>query len=83
MQVAKLLLIGLIALGSQACAAQGVQTIARCPAPVKPDLPLFDPELPFDHLSNVENLLKRDDYMRQYVRGLEDAVHCYEHQIRI
>ena len=79
MQVAKLLLIGLIALGSQACAAQG-QIVARCAAPVKPDLPLFDPEFPFDHLNNVEILLKRDDYMRQYVRGLEDAVRCYELQ---
>ena len=83
MRAAELLLIALIVLGSAGCGYKDRTTTAQCAVPVKPDLPPFDADLPFDHIANVENLLKRDDYMRQYSKGLENTVRCYEMQIGV
>lgn len=83
MKAAELLLIALIALGSAGCGHKDKAPVAMCAAPVKPELPLFVSELPFDHITNIEILLKRDDYMRQYAKGLEDTVHCYEEPIEV
>ena len=33
---------------------------------------------PLDSLANVRILMERDDCMRLYVRGLEDALECYK-----
>lgn len=57
-----------------------IQQTEECPAPVRPELPMLDGSLPFDHPKNVENLMERDDLLRAYIHGLESAVQCYERQ---
>lgn len=53
---------------------------ANCPAPPVPTLPALDAALPFDAPQNVRVLLERDDLCRQYIKGLQATVRCYESQ---
>lgn len=53
---------------------------ADCPAPPAPSLPVLDAALPFDAPQNVRVLLTRDDLCRQYIKGLQATVRCYEAQ---
>jgi len=55
---------------------------AECPAPDAPVLPMLDPALPFDAPDNVRALLERDDLCRQYIKGLQATVRCYESQTK-
>lgn len=55
---------------------------AECPAPDAPVLPALNPALPFDAPDNVEMLLERDDLCRQFNKGLQATVRCYESQAR-
>jgi len=51
----------------------------ECPPAVKPILP----QLNDDYLDTIENgkiLAQRDDYLRQYIKSLEDTISCYEQQ---
>ena len=62
------------------CAARqpAVPVILDCPAPPVPELPALISGEPLDSLANVRILMERDDCMRLYVRGLEDALECYK-----
>jgi len=87
MRHASVLLIVSIALGS-GCAARQIQVppapeivrMEECPCPERPDLPLINGGLPFDHPVNVEAVLERDDVYRAYIQGLEAAIDCYRAQ---
>lgn len=57
-----------------------VHVSAICPAPVRPDLPVIDPDAALDSPANVERLMERDDLLRQYIKGLESTVECYKAQ---
>ena len=52
------------------------------PAPARPELPRIDETLPLDDPANIEALMTRDDLLRQYIRGLEATVGCYQEQTR-
>lgn len=87
MKLAKLLLIALIAASSLGCAQKYTTPpidmgIVTCPAPGKPTLPLLDENIPLDNFENIKALLLRDDIVRQYTKGLEDTIACYEKQTR-
>ena len=62
------------------CAARqpAVPVMPDCPAPPVPELPALISGEPLDSLANVRILMERDDCMRLYVRGLEDALECYK-----
>ena len=62
------------------CAARqpAVPVIPDCPAPPIPELPALISGEPLDSLANIRILMERDDCMRLYVRGLEDALECYK-----
>lgn len=47
-----------------------------CPKPPEPVLPELDASLPLDSPINVRKLMERDDCMRLYIQGLEDALEC-------
>lgn len=49
-----------------------------CPAPPVPDLPALISGEPLDSMVNIRILMERDDCMRLYIRGLEDALECYK-----
>ena len=53
---------------------------AACPAPEVPVLPQLDAALPFDAPKNVGLLLTRDDLCRQYIKGLQATLRCYDAQ---
>lgn len=57
-----------------------IQQTEECPAPGRPELPMLNGSLPFDHPENAEILMERDDLLRVYIHGLESAVRCYERQ---
>ena len=87
MKLVKLLLIALIALFSFGCAqkqaAPPINPAAfECPGPFRPELALLDDTLPRDNFENIKILLLRDDVVRQYIKGLEDTIACYENQTR-
>ncbi len=87
MKLAKPLLIALIVASSFGC-TQSLATphidvgIVTCPGPAKPSLPLLDEGLPLDNFQNIKVLLLRDDFVREYTKGLEDTIACYEKQTR-
>ncbi len=70
------------------CAKPAAQQIVMapaaviCPAPARPELPRIDGALPLDGPANIEALMTRDDLLRQYIRGLEATVGCYQEQTR-
>lgn len=82
-----LLLIASIVICS-GCAKPAEQQIVMapaaviCPAPARPELPRIDGALPLDGPANIDALMTRDDMMRQYIRGLEATVDCYQEQTR-
>jgi len=89
MRLGRLWLIGLIVLCS-ACAAKQVPQapvvvvpVVECPMPALPVLPDLYGGLPFDHPSNVEVLMERDDTMRAYIKGLRAACKCYLQQLEV
>lgn len=47
-----------------------------CPEPPKPDLPMLLQDEPLESLNNIRILMERDDCMRRYIVGLEDALEC-------
>lgn len=53
---------------------------ATCPGPEAPVLPQLDVALPFDAPKNVRLLWERDDIARQYIKGLQATIRCYESQ---
>lgn len=55
---------------------------AECPVPEVPVLPQLDAALPFDAPKNVALLLERDDLCRQYIKGLQATLRCYESQTK-
>lgn len=80
-------LIGLASLGTGCARAPAVpvlppapvvRVLPDCPAPARPVLPLLDGALPFDAPLNMDVLLRRDDLIRQYLKGLEASVFCYQ-----
>lgn len=78
----KALWIGLIVVFSLFITACGqkdisINPITECYAPNKPILPLFE-YANLESTKNIETLLERDDIIRQYLKGLEDALACYE-----
>ena len=51
-----------------------------CPAPEAPDLPALSVALFLDAPDNTGILLERDDLVRRYIKGLRDAIRCYQSQ---
>lgn len=47
-----------------------------CPAPLRPELPALIGGEPLESAANMRILMERDDCMRRYIMGLEDALEC-------
>lgn len=84
MQAVNWLLIALIGLCSGCSAALPpaplILNLPDCPAPASPVLPLMDGGQPFDAPDNVSVLMRRDDILRFYIKGLQAAIICYQKQ---
>lgn len=58
----------------------GIRTapLPDCPVPARPELPALISGEPLESMVNIRILMERDDCMRLYIRGLEDALECYK-----
>lgn len=54
---------------------------ARCARPAKPDLPRLSGLVLLESAQGYALLKRRDQVMRAYIAGLEDALTCYEAQL--